>query len=53
MALVTSMTWDQIFSIPSLVVLYLVGCIVLLPLDRFYDDRFRKLEKLRDDTTAA
>jgi hypothetical protein len=26
---------------------YILGCIVIMPLDRWYDEKFRKLEKLR------
>ncbi len=28
--------------------IYLIGCAVLVPLDRWYDERFRKLERLRN-----
>jgi hypothetical protein len=29
-----------------------LGCLVVLPLDRFYDAKFRKLRKLGHDTNA-
>jgi hypothetical protein len=31
---------------------FLAGCLAVVPLDRFYDERFRKLRKLRHDTHA-
>src|SRR5688572_19043673 len=51
--LVFPMTWQQLVGIPYFVVLYLVGCIVIIPLDRIFDEWFRKLEKPKDETIAA
>jgi uncharacterized membrane protein YccF (DUF307 family) len=50
--LVFSKTWRQIIGIPYFVILYFIGCIAILPLDKFLDERFRKLEKLRDEKAA-
>jgi hypothetical protein len=32
---------------PFYVAVYLTGCVLIVPLDRWYDERFRKLEKPR------
>ncbi|SRR5258706_8874947 len=46
-------TWQRMVGIPYYVSLYFVGCIVIIPLDRFFDERFRKLERPKDETIAA
>lgn len=43
-------TWQHLVSIPYFAILYFVGCMVLLPFDRWIDERFRKLEKSKDET---
>ena len=30
---------------PYFLAIYLIGCVIIVPLDRWYDERFRKLEK--------
>jgi hypothetical protein len=45
----------HVYERPSLLWLgavFIVGCIACLPLDRFYDERLRKLRKLPRDTHA-
>src|SRR5262249_37068162 len=34
------------------VTVYIIGCIVMIPLDRWYDERFRKLEKILPKNTS-
>jgi hypothetical protein len=48
MALIFPNTSQRLFDIPHFVILYFVGCIILIPFDRFFDERFRKLEKPKD-----
>jgi hypothetical protein len=46
-------TWEQVFDGPYFVFLYFVGCLVTLPCDKLFDERFRKLEKQKDETGAS
>ena len=45
--------WQRILKAPHAIAACVIGCVVLLPLDRVYDERFRRLEKLSDDTHGA
>ena len=45
--------WQRILTIPYFIAVFVVGCIVLVPFDRVYEGRYRKLEKMRDDTHAT
>jgi hypothetical protein len=41
-------TWARMLSLPAYVLLlYVAGCLVIIPLDRFIDERYRRLEKLK------
>jgi len=52
--LVLPRTWRQIVGAPAyFALLYIAGCVVIIPLDRLFDERFRRLEKLKDKTIAA
>jgi membrane protein YdbS with pleckstrin-like domain len=46
-------TWHRMVGPEYFVILYLAGCVVLIPLDRYFDERFRKLEKSKDETIDA
>jgi cytochrome bd-type quinol oxidase subunit 2 len=45
--------WKSILTAPYLIAVFFVGCLVLLPIDRVCEERYRKLEKMTDDTHAA
>ena len=42
----------QVLGLYYFLGLYLIGLVFLIPLNRFYDEKFRKLEKV-DDTEAG
>ena len=49
--LVFPKTWQRtVAGIPYFVLLYFVGCIVIIPLDKCFDERFRKLEKPKKES---
>jgi glucan phosphoethanolaminetransferase (alkaline phosphatase superfamily) len=41
------------FIVEMSVVIMVVGCLVLLPLDKWYENKFRKLEKLPEERNQA
>lgn len=51
--LVFPKTWQRIVGIPYFVILYFVGVIVLTPFDKFFEEKFRRLEKPKDESIAA
>ena len=46
-------TWRRVIGIPFAALVYIIGCVVLIPFDKFFDARFRKLKKLKDEKIAA
>jgi hypothetical protein len=43
-------TWERMLSVPAyLMALYVIGCLVIIPLDRFVDEHYRRLEKLKKE----
>ncbi len=47
--LVFPKTWREILGIPYFAVIFLIGCMVVLPFDKLLDGKFRRLEKLKDE----
>jgi hypothetical protein len=45
--------WRRVFGIRYLLLVLAGGCLVLIPLDRFFEEKFRRLEKLPERKAAA
>jgi hypothetical protein len=45
--------WQRILTVRYVIAVFIVGCIFILPFDRIYDEKYRKLEKVSRDKPAA